>query len=63
MIFKVGERVRVAHGPFTSFQGIVERIPDVAIEDIDADTRLKLAIDIFGRFTPVELAAWQIEKL
>jgi hypothetical protein len=63
MIFKLGEEVRVSHGPFMSFNGIVEQVPDVAIEDIDADTRLKLTIDIFGRSTPVELAAWQIEKL
>lgn len=62
MIFKKGEHVRVAHGPFTTFPGIIEEVPDVAIEDIDADTRLKLTIDIFGRATPVELFAWQIEK-
>ncbi len=63
MIFKIGERVRVANGPFTTFPGIVEQVPDVAIEDIDPETRLRLTIDIFGRPTNVELAAWQIEKL
>lgn len=63
MIFKVGDRVRVTQGPFTTSIGIIEQVPDVAIEDIDADTRLKLAIDIFGRATPVELSAWQIEKV
>lgn len=63
MLFRVGEEVRVTHGPFTSFNGIVEQVPDVTIEEIDPETRLKLAIDIFGRSTPMELAAWQIEKL
>lgn len=63
MLFRVGEEVRISDGPFTSFNGILEQVPDVAIEDIDADTRLKLTINIFGRFTPTELAAWQIEKL
>ena len=43
--------------------GKIEQVPDVASEDIDADTRLRLTINIFGRPTPVELAAWQIEKL
>jgi transcription antitermination factor NusG len=63
MILKVGDLVRVANGPFTECTGIIEKIPDVAIEDIDAGTRLKLAIDIFGQKTPVELAAWQVEKI
>jgi serine/threonine protein kinase len=36
---------------------------DVAIEDIDADTRLRLLVDIFGRLTPVGLEAWQVEKI
>lgn len=63
MLFKVGETVRVSDGAFTSFHGIIEEVPDVAVEDIDGDTRLKLTMDIFGRSTPVKLAAWQIEKL
>lgn len=63
MLFTIGEQVRVSHGPFTTFNGRIVQVPDVAIEDIDADTRLKLTLDIFGRSTQVELAAWQIEKL
>lgn len=63
MIFRIGEHLRVTDGPFTTFTGIIERVPDVAIQDIDADTRLRLLVDIFGRMTPVWLKAWQVEKL
>jgi transcriptional antiterminator NusG len=53
--YAVGEEVKINDGPFANLNG--------RIDEIDPDRgKLKISVSIFGRFTPVELEYWQVQR-
>jgi transcriptional antiterminator NusG len=54
--FNLGEEVRINDGPFLNLTG--------KIDEIDAEAgKLKVSVSIFGRFAPVVLEFWQVERV
>ncbi len=54
--YEVGEEVKITDGPFLNLTG--------RIDEIDPERgKLKVSVSIFGRFTPVELEYWQVERV
>jgi transcriptional antiterminator NusG len=54
--YEVGEEVKINDGPFMNLNG--------RIDEIDPTRgKLKISVSIFGRFTPVELEYWQVQRL
>lgn len=53
--YEVGEEVKITDGPFLNLTGRIDEI------DIERG-RLKVSVSIFGRFTPVELEFWQVQR-
>ena len=54
--YEVGEEVKITDGPFLNLNG--------RIDEIDPTRgKLKISVSIFGRFTPVELEYWQVQRI
>jgi transcriptional antiterminator NusG len=55
IMFEPGETVKITDGPFMNFSGL--------IEEVDPERgKIKISVSIFGRFAPVELEYWQVER-
>jgi transcriptional antiterminator NusG len=55
ILYNIGDNVKINNGPFANMIGLVE--------SVDGDRgKLQVSVSIFGRFTPVELEFWQVER-
>jgi len=56
VLYETGEEVKILDGPFVNLSGNIDEV------DTEKGT-IKVSVSIFGRFTPVELEYWQVEKV
>jgi transcription termination/antitermination protein NusG len=63
LAFQIGEQVRISGGTFLGFNAIVDEVPNVALDKLDAAARIKVLISLFGRQVPVELSLADLEKI
>jgi transcription termination/antitermination protein NusG len=56
IVYRVGDRVRIKAGAFNAFTGTIQGINQ-------SKSLLNVAIDIFGRVTPVQVTFWEAERL
>jgi transcriptional antiterminator NusG len=54
--YAIGQEVKITDGPFHNLTGRIDEVDP-------ARGKLKVSVPIFGRFTPVELEYWQVEKM
>ncbi|HWW46559.1 MAG TPA: transcription termination/antitermination NusG family protein [Xanthobacteraceae bacterium] len=62
-ILQVGDQVRIKCGPFSSFVGVVDRLPAAKLEELDESIRIHLLIHLFGAASSVELGLGDVEKI
>lgn len=63
LVFRVGQLVEITEGPLSHLRGEIEKIRTETIDGLDYGVRMTVLVDIFGRFTPVELGAEQIDAV
>lgn len=62
MPFRIGQLVRIKHGPLSGFCGPVQELPPATeVGDLDESARVTVFADLFGRSVPVDLELWQVE--
>jgi transcription antitermination factor NusG len=60
--YSIGEAIRINEGAFSGYKGVVDDLPDIPIDAVDDDVKVRLLIMVFGRATPVEISLSQIES-
>lgn len=62
--YSIGEKVKITEGPFRSHTGIVDRLPNVAIGQLDEESKVRILVSLLGSSgVPIELPLSDIEKL